>query len=145
MGRVRGEVKWFDAEKGWGFIRLAEGKEVFVHHSDILGEGFRTLNDGDAVELEVEEADRGPRARRVVREGEEPPAAEPDRAPAEARPERGERPGREPKRTGRASRGSGTPGDDVGTPRRGTEAPGGDDSLDAQVRRALGDRYPFAR
>lgn len=65
MSRLRGAVKWFDPEKGWGFIRLEDGEEVFVHHSDIQGEGFRSLKDGAEVELEVERADRGPRARRV--------------------------------------------------------------------------------
>ena len=66
MARLRGNVKWFDTEKGWGFIRLEDGDEVFVHHSDIQGEGFRSLKDGAEVELEVEHADRGPRARNVV-------------------------------------------------------------------------------
>jgi CspA family cold shock protein len=69
MARLRGNVKWFDTEKGWGFIRLEDGEEVFVHHSDIQGEGFRSLKDGAEVELEVERADRGPRARKVVRIG----------------------------------------------------------------------------
>ena len=66
MARLRGNVKWFDTEKGWGFIRLEDGDEVFVHHSDIQGEGFRSLKDGAEVELEVERADRGPRARNVI-------------------------------------------------------------------------------
>jgi CspA family cold shock protein len=67
MTRLRGNVKWFDPEKGWGFIRLENGDEVFVHHSDIQGEGFRSLRDGAEVELEVEQVDRGPRARNVIR------------------------------------------------------------------------------
>lgn len=71
MARLRGNVKWFDTEKGWGFIRLEDGEEVFVHHSDIQGEGFRSLKDGAEVELEVERADRGPRARKVVAIGAE--------------------------------------------------------------------------
>jgi CspA family cold shock protein len=66
MARQRGNVKWFDTEKGWGFIRVEDGEEVFVHHSDIQSEGFRSLEDGAEVELEVERADRGPRARNVV-------------------------------------------------------------------------------
>ncbi len=65
MTRRHGTVKWFDTEKGWGFIRLDDGEEVFVHHSDIRVEGFRSLKDGAAVELEVEHMDRGPRARNV--------------------------------------------------------------------------------
>ena len=66
MARQRGNVKWFDTEKGWGFIRLEDGEEVFVHHSDIQSEGFRSLKDGAEVELEIERAERGPRARNVV-------------------------------------------------------------------------------
>lgn len=76
MARLRGNVKWFDTEKGWGFIRLEDGDEVFVHHSDIQGEGFRSLKDGAEVELEVERADRGPRARNVVALGAGAAAAE---------------------------------------------------------------------
>ena len=66
MARLRGSVKWFDPEKGWGFIRLESGDEVFVHHSDIQGSGFRSLRDGAEVELDVEGAERGPRARNVI-------------------------------------------------------------------------------
>lgn len=76
MARLRGNVKWFDPEKGWGFIRLEDGDEVFVHHSDIQGSGFRSLKDGAEVELEVERADRGPRARNVVAVGGGSPEAE---------------------------------------------------------------------
>jgi CspA family cold shock protein len=66
MSRLRGSVKWFDPEKGWGFIRLEDGDEVFVHHSDIQGSGFRSLRDGAEVELDVERVERGPRARNVI-------------------------------------------------------------------------------
>ncbi|MFW6085491.1 MAG: cold-shock protein [Gemmatimonadota bacterium] len=65
MDRQRGTVKWFSREKGWGFIRLEGGEDIFVHHSDIVGEGFVTLEDGEAVEFSVEEREKGPRAREV--------------------------------------------------------------------------------
>jgi len=58
-------VKWFSREKGWGFIRLEGGDEVFVHHSDIEGEGFVNLEDDEPVEFTIEEMEKGPRARNV--------------------------------------------------------------------------------
>lgn len=58
-------MKWFSREKGWGFIRLESGDEIFVHHSDIEGEGFVSLQDDEPVEFTVEEMDKGPRARDV--------------------------------------------------------------------------------
>lgn len=58
-----GTVKWFDDEKGYGFIEPDEGTEdVFVHHSDIAGGGFKTLQEGQTVEFKEEEGDRGPKA-----------------------------------------------------------------------------------
>jgi CspA family cold shock protein len=65
MDRQRGTVKWFSREKGWGFIRLASGDEIFVHHSDIEGEGFVNLEDDEPVEFTIEEMEKGPRARNV--------------------------------------------------------------------------------
>ncbi len=63
-----GTVKWFSAQKGYGFISLDDGKgEVFVHHSAILADGFRTLKDGERVELEVVQGQRGPAADKVKR------------------------------------------------------------------------------
>lgn len=85
MSRETGKVKWFSNEKGYGFIERADGEDVFVHHSDIEGEGFKTLSSGEAVEFEVVPADKGPKALHVVRGGGEPgsgSAAEGSGAPA---------------------------------------------------------------
>lgn len=60
-----GKVKWFNAEKGYGFITTEEGKDVFVHYSSIQCDGFRTLEEGDSVTFEVKESNRGPQASNV--------------------------------------------------------------------------------
>ena len=62
-----GKVKWFNDQKGFGFISSEQGKDIFVHHSVIEGEGFRTLQDGESVEYEVEEGPKGSKATRVKR------------------------------------------------------------------------------
>ncbi len=62
-----GEVKWFDAKKGYGFIERDEGDDVFVHFSAIQEDGFKTLEDGQEVEFEIVEGDRGPQAENVVK------------------------------------------------------------------------------
>jgi len=64
---VKGKVKWFSAEKGYGFIETEEGEDVFVHFSAIQGEGFKTLEEGQEVEFEVTEGKRGPQAINVTR------------------------------------------------------------------------------
>jgi CspA family cold shock protein len=61
-----GTVKWFDAKKGYGFIEVPGEDDVFVHFSAIQDEGFKTLEDGQEVEFEVVEGDRGPQAENVV-------------------------------------------------------------------------------
>jgi CspA family cold shock protein len=63
---ARGIVKWFNDSKGYGFIELSEGEDVFVHHSAIQMEGFKTLSEGQEVELEVQDGEKGPRAANVV-------------------------------------------------------------------------------
>jgi len=60
-----GTVKWFKNEKGYGFITADDGTDVFVHHSDIEGEGFKSLDEGDTVEFEVIQGDKGPKATQV--------------------------------------------------------------------------------
>ena len=62
-----GKVKWFDNKKGFGFIEREDGTDVFVHYSNVTGDGFRSLEDGDAVEFEVVEGDKGLQARDVVK------------------------------------------------------------------------------
>jgi len=64
---LRGTVKWFNAEKGYGFISVEEGKDVFVHFSAIQGEGFKTLEEGQLVEFDITEGQRGPQAANVVK------------------------------------------------------------------------------
>jgi len=60
-----GTVKWFSDKKGFGFIKLDDGQEAFVHHSEIEGEGFRSLEEGDKVECEVGKGPKGPQATKV--------------------------------------------------------------------------------
>lgn len=63
-----GTVKWFNDSKGYGFIALEDGsKDVFVHHSAIQGEGFKTLNEGDRVQFDVVQGEKGPAAENVVK------------------------------------------------------------------------------
>ena len=64
---MQGKVKWFNAEKGYGFIEGQDGKDVFVHFSAIEQEGFKTLDEGLEVEFEVVEGARGPQAANVVK------------------------------------------------------------------------------
>ncbi|MFC7364940.1 MULTISPECIES: cold-shock protein [Bhargavaea] len=63
----QGTVKWFNAEKGFGFIEVEGEDDVFVHFSAIQGEGFKTLDEGQQVEFEVVDGNRGPQAANVVK------------------------------------------------------------------------------
>lgn len=65
--RVTGTVKWFNSEKGYGFISREEGGDVFVHYSSIAGEGYRNLYEGERVEFAIEQTPKGPQAVQVVR------------------------------------------------------------------------------
>ena len=58
----KGTVKWFNAEKGFGFIALDSGADVFVHWSNIVGDGYRTLNEGQRVGFDTEDTEKGPQA-----------------------------------------------------------------------------------
>ena len=62
-----GKLKWFNAEKGYGFITTDEGKDVFVHYSAIQSEGFKTLDEGAAVSFDITESNRGPQASNVTK------------------------------------------------------------------------------
>ncbi|MFR6291449.1 MAG: cold shock domain-containing protein [Peptococcaceae bacterium] len=64
---MQGKVKWFNAEKGYGFIEGQDGKDVFVHFSAIEQDGFKTLDEGQEVEFEVVEGARGPQAANVIK------------------------------------------------------------------------------
>lgn len=67
MSKLNGSVKWFNADKGFGFITPANGgKDVFVHFSGIASEGFRSLKEGDRVEFNIQDSQRGPAAVDVV-------------------------------------------------------------------------------
>ncbi len=93
----RGIVKWFDAKKGYGFIvGPQEGRDIFVHYTHILGDGFRSLRDGEQVDYELAESEKGLQARGVrpiAREQEEvaqaprvmPPARQPQEQQAHVR------------------------------------------------------------
>lgn len=65
--KMRGKVKWFNAEKGYGFIESEDGGDVFVHYSAIQSEGYRVLEEGEGVEFDIVDGDRGPQASNVVK------------------------------------------------------------------------------
>ncbi|MGG1518385.1 cold shock domain-containing protein [Paenibacillus oryzisoli] len=64
---MKGTVKWFNAEKGYGFISVDGGDDVFVHFSAIQGEGFKTLEEGQSVEFDITQGNRGPQAANVIK------------------------------------------------------------------------------
>ena len=65
--RFTGQVKWFDRRKGYGFITRDDGSDVFVHYTGIEGQGFRSLEEGQEVEFEIEDTPKGPQAVKVVK------------------------------------------------------------------------------
>ena len=76
-----GKVKWFDTKKGYGFITGEQGQDVFVHYTSIIGEGFRSLKDGEVVQYEMVESEKGFQARNVFRPADESQAETSDQAP----------------------------------------------------------------
>ena len=67
MSRLRGTVKWFNNAKGFGFIGRDDGPDVFVHYSAIQSEGYKSLQEGDPVEFEIVEGQKGPQAGNVTK------------------------------------------------------------------------------
>jgi len=61
-----GRVKWFNEQKGYGFIEQENGKDVFVHHTGIKGEGFKNLHEGQSVQFDIEQGEKGPKAVNVI-------------------------------------------------------------------------------
>ena len=64
---VKGVVKWFSNQKGYGFITPESGRDVFVHHSAILGDGYKSLDEGQKVEFEIHQGPKGEQAAKVVK------------------------------------------------------------------------------
>ena len=67
MSRIRGTVKWFNNAKGFGFIGRDDGPDVFVHYSAIESEGYKSLQEGDSVEFEIVQGQKGPQAGNVTK------------------------------------------------------------------------------
>ena len=65
---MKGTVKWFDSDKGYGFISSEDGKDIFVHFSAIQSEGYKSLQEGDQVVFDVKDGDRGPQAANVTKQ-----------------------------------------------------------------------------
>lgn len=64
---MKGTVKWFNAEKGYGFISVENGEDVFVHYSSIQGDGFKSLEEGQSVEFDITQGNRGAQASNVIK------------------------------------------------------------------------------
>jgi CspA family cold shock protein len=64
---AKGKVKWFSNQKGYGFISTDEGKDIFVHHTAIKGEGYKTLQEGQSVEFDIVQSPKGEQAANVVK------------------------------------------------------------------------------
>jgi CspA family cold shock protein len=64
---LKGTVKWFNAEKGYGFIQVQDGEDVFVHYSAIQGDGFKSLDEGQSVEFDITQGNRGAQAANVTK------------------------------------------------------------------------------
>lgn len=67
MSRMKGTVKWFNNAKGFGFIGREDGPDVFVHYSAVIADGYKTLQEGDMVEFEIVQGQKGPQADKVTK------------------------------------------------------------------------------
>jgi cold shock protein len=67
---LKGKVKWFNADKGWGFISVDGQRDIFVHYSAIQSSGYRSLREGEDVEFDLIQGERGPQATKVVRQAD---------------------------------------------------------------------------
>ena len=74
MSRIKGKVKWFNNAKGFGFIGREDGPDVFVHYSAIQSDGYKSLQEGDDVEFEIIQGQKGPQAENVVKDQATPTA-----------------------------------------------------------------------
>ncbi|MEC4682171.1 MAG: cold-shock protein [Nitrospirota bacterium] len=68
MSMAKGKVKWFNANKGYGFISQENGEDIFVHYSAIQTQGFKTLDEGQPVEFEITQGPKGPQAANVIKD-----------------------------------------------------------------------------
>jgi CspA family cold shock protein len=64
---AKGKVKWFNSQKGFGFITMENGKDIFVHHNEIQGQGYKSLDEGEEVEFEIRQGPKGDQATNVVK------------------------------------------------------------------------------
>ena len=138
MGREKGVVKWFSTDKGYGFIRREGGDEIFVHHTDIDVEGYAALKNGETVEFDVFESDRGPKARNLVPLDAEGAPRAPSKSTAKS-PAAGSASGKAPAAGVEAAE-SGKRKKSGG--RSGREAPAEKKSLASILRERLGKRFP---
>jgi CspA family cold shock protein len=138
MAREKGVVKWFSTDKGYGFIRRESGDEIFVHHSDIEVDGYASLKNGETVEFDVFESDRGPKARNLVptEAGESRPAPGAKAGQRDVKAETRSRGGRGG--SGGRKRGSGSGSDSASE----TDRAGGKRPLAELLRERLGRRFP---
>jgi CspA family cold shock protein len=82
---AEGKVKWFNARKGYGFISTDDGKDIFVHYSNITAEGYKSLAEGDPVTFDIVDGEKGPRAENVVPKGAAKSRSAPKAKPAPKR------------------------------------------------------------